>query len=202
MELLAITDTRVDSPPPMRQVAHDSLRALCIPVDTSSEVTPEELWRREELLESLMERHDLLPVRFGTVVEDERAVHHALAERGDEFAAMLDRVRGAVELAVRAREATPSDHKESFVHSGHAYMRSKAQQMESVGALHDPLAMYARESLTWAGPERLRAAYLVDRDRVEDFVRIVRGFQRRHPELHVLCTGPWPPYSFVTPENR
>ena len=47
------------------------------------------------------------------------------------------------------------------------------------------------------GPELLRAAYLVDRADVDGFVAVVRELQREHDSLSVLCTGPWPPYSFA-----
>ena len=43
----------------------------------------------------------------------------------------------------------------------------------------------------------LRAAYLVDRAHVDAFVAAVRALQREHAGLSVLCTGPWPPYSFA-----
>ena len=46
-------------------------------------------------------------------------------------------------------------------------------------------------------PELLRAAYLVEREAVEPFVARVRELQREHPALSLLCTGPWPPYSFA-----
>jgi hypothetical protein len=48
-----------------------------------------------------------------------------------------------------------------------------------------------------SGWELLRAAYLVDRDAVGGFTARVDALQREHPELAVLCTGPWPPYSFA-----
>ena len=47
------------------------------------------------------------------------------------------------------------------------------------------------------GPELLRAAYLVDREAVEGFVGLVRRLQAAHEDLRILCTGPWPPYSFA-----
>jgi hypothetical protein len=47
------------------------------------------------------------------------------------------------------------------------------------------------------GPELLRAAYLVERARVPAVVETVRDLQREHGELALLCTGPWPPYSFA-----
>ena len=43
----------------------------------------------------------------------------------------------------------------------------------------------------------LRAAYLVDRDGGKAFTAAVADQQRHNPELRLLCTGPWPPYSFA-----
>jgi hypothetical protein len=45
--------------------------------------------------------------------------------------------------------------------------------------------------------ELLRAAYLVDRDAIGAFTRLVARLDDRHPGLQLLCTGPWPPYSFA-----
>jgi hypothetical protein len=43
----------------------------------------------------------------------------------------------------------------------------------------------------------LRAAYLIDRDAQRTFADRVADLQAANPELRLLCTGPWPPYSFV-----
>jgi len=32
---------------------------------------------------------------------------------------------------------------------------------------------------------------------VDAFAAAVARLQDEHPELSILCTGPWPPYSFV-----
>jgi len=45
--------------------------------------------------------------------------------------------------------------------------------------------------------ELLRAAHLVDSDSVERFTERVAGLQAAQPALAILCTGPWPPYSFT-----
>ena len=42
-----------------------------------------------------------------------------------------------------------------------------------------------------------RASFLIERDRWEPFNDIVREEQKRLREMHVECTGPWPPYDFV-----
>ena len=36
-----------------------------------------------------------------------------------------------------------------------------------------------------------------DEDMIGAFVDYVDALRCELPELHVLCTGPWPPYSFV-----
>jgi hypothetical protein len=66
-------------------------------------------------------------------------------------------------------------------------------------AIHRPLAAEARatKQLPARDPaELLRSAYLVGRGRVESFVDHVTRLQAAHPTLRLLCTGPWPPYSF------
>jgi Gas vesicle synthesis protein GvpL/GvpF len=197
IELYAITDDPSPPDPPLRAVRCDGLTALCAPAE-EREMTPEVLWRHEEVMEALMEERDLLPVRFGTLVKDERAAVRTLDERRDELAASLDRVRGAVELAVRALPREPADSMEPPPpETGRDYMLAKASRKEAARLLHEPLAFLARESVVQPSLELLRAAYLVDREAVESFVGMVRRLQETHEGLHVLCTGPWPPYSFA-----
>jgi Gas vesicle synthesis protein GvpL/GvpF len=198
IELYAITDDPAPPRPPLRAVRCDGLTALCAPAERR-QVTPEALWRHEEVVEALMEERDLLPVRFGTLVPDEDAAARAVAQRRAELAASLDRVRGAVELALRAHPREPEEDGPLRGESGRDYMRAKARRVQAARLLHEPLAFIARESVVQPGPELLRAAYLVDRDAVETFVSLVRRLQQAHPKLDVLCTGPWPPYSFAEP---
>jgi hypothetical protein len=197
IELYAITDDPAPPDPPLRAVRSDGLTALCAPAERR-EMTAEVLWRHEEVVEALMEERDLLPMRFGTLVEDDEAAVRALEERREELKTSLDRVRGAVELAVRA-EADPGSPATPAAASGTEYMRAKAHRTEAARLLHEPLAFLARESIVRPGPEVLRAAYLVDREAVDAFVGLVKRLQATHDGLRVLCTGPWPPYSFAQP---
>lgn len=195
IQIYAITDDPRPPAPPVVIVPCHGLIALCAPAETG-EVTPDTLWRHEEVVESLMEDRELLPVRFGTVLPDEAAVTSAIAERREELATGLDRVRGMIELAVRA-ELANSPSPPGPAATGRAYMEAKTARHESAKRLHDSLAEHAQASLVRPGPELLRAAYLVRRDDVERFVTAVRELQARHAELKVICTGPWPPYSFA-----
>jgi hypothetical protein len=197
IQLYAITDDPAPADPPLFAVPCAGLVALCAPAH-DQEVTPAALWRYEEVVEDLMESRDVLPVRFGTLVADENAVVGAVEERRSELVASLDRVRGAVELAVRAREREAPGRPE-VAPSGSAYLRAKAARGDVARRLHQPLADHARASvvLSDSGSELLRAAYLVSRDEVDSFVALVAELQSDHAELDVVCTGPWPAYSFA-----
>jgi hypothetical protein len=193
IELVAITDAAGSPPerPPLRLVQSGRLAAVCAPAQ-ERELTPEALWERERLVESLMEERDLLPVRYGTRVRDEREAERALSEREHELSEALDRVRGAVELSVRAiGDRSPPA-------SGTEFIRGRAE----VAALHERLSLVARDGArrpARAAGELLRAAYLVDRGALDDFVSLVERLQAESEgSLRLLCTGPWPPYSFTS----
>jgi hypothetical protein len=175
IELYAIAEQPApELPSPLRAVPAGSLVAVCGPAD--DEVTPEALWQRETVLEGLMADRNLLPVRYGTRVEDEDAAARAVEERREHLAAALARVRGAVELSVRVVG-------------------------DAGEAVHEPLRALARDAVVGRpqAPESHRAAYLVDRAHVQEFVDTVAALQRKTTNLQVLCTGPWPPYSFASP---
>ncbi len=44
----------------------------------------------------------------------------------------------------------------------------------------------------------LNSAFLIDKDKVEDFLKIVEGLRTKYTDkgLFFDCTGPWPPYNF------
>ena len=166
----------------LRAVPVGRLAAICGAVQ-ERDVSPDALWTHEEVVEGLMASRDLLPVRYGTRLPDESRLTAAVAERHDVLLAALDRVRGAAELALRvaAPPETPAP-------------------ADAARRVHDALASQARASTVLDARESadvLRAAYLVRRADSEAFTAAVAGQQRAHPGLRLLCTGPWPPYSFA-----
>jgi len=169
----------------LREVTSGGLAAVCMS-HVEHEASPEALWRHEAVVEALMEDRDLLPVRYGTCVEDESAVARVLDERRDGLLEALDRVRGAVELSVRGHDPTVDTTDPVATMRGHE--------------VHAELSRLARESARRRGRdpgEVLRGAYLVERDSVQAFVAEVARLQDAHDDLSLLCTGPWPPYTFA-----
>jgi hypothetical protein len=88
---------------PLRAVTESALHAIVSEhEDLRIEASEDDLWAHENVVESLMKRGSVLPMRLGSSVPDEAAVRDLLTSREEEFRRALERVRGAVELGVRA----------------------------------------------------------------------------------------------------
>ena len=176
--------------------------------------TPENLWRHEAVVESIMRTCDaVLPARFGTLFAHDRALDEVVSRHAVPLAAGLQRVRGCVELGLRVLWQPPQHAPASppSNSAGRAYMlarldderrrRETRERGERIAAdLHDNLAPLARDSTRRVLPTPdalMSAAYLVPRDDAETFAARARELSLTHPALRLLCTGPWPPYHFA-----
>jgi hypothetical protein len=171
-------------------------------------VTEERLWEHEQTVESLMRHGDVLPVRFGAVLGGEQELAELLAGREQELTGALGAVAGRVELAVRARfSADPVANPEEpgdVQRPGAAYMSSLLERRraaeELAGRIDRELAALASASTARTLPaptQPMTGAYLVDRDAVEPFRARVQELDAEIAEAEIVCTGPWPPYSFA-----
>jgi hypothetical protein len=193
-----------DQPPGLRLVPLDGLAAACAPVAEGQDRTSADaLWRHEAIVEALMADRDLVPLRYGTRFDDESAAAAALEEHRSELLTALDRVRGALEVSLRIAatgESTPT----STPATGREYLRERARVAElrddAARRIDQPLASRSRASTSRPAsrlPELLRCAYLVDRSRLDEFQRAAAELDDATTRFSLLCTGPWPPYSFV-----
>jgi hypothetical protein len=202
--VLAITDRPEQSLPEgegLEQVSQAGIAGVFTRAHERAGAGAEELWRHEQLVERLMEDRAVLPLRYGTTLREESELERVLEERADEFRGLLDQVRGRVELALRVM-AADGDEPEQPASSGRAYMETLARRRRSadaaVAAL-EPLERVAEAAVKREKAGDLtRLAFLVDRDGVEAFNARLDELRGEHPELQVTCTGPWPPYSFVS----
>jgi hypothetical protein len=172
-----------------------------------SPLSQDHLWTHEEVVESLMEQMPVLPMRAGTTVADDGVLRDLLRTRAPEFRRALDRVRGAVELGVRT--AVPSREQDergrgSADDSGTAYLRAKLEDQaaleHSASVIHAALRRLARDHASLSAPPdrgQTKSAYLVDRDTIDRFLDRVESLGAEIPGASIVCTGPWPPYSFV-----
>jgi hypothetical protein len=74
-----------------------------------------------------------------------------------------------------------------------------------VKRIYPPLAELARDATHRVLPAPdtpIVAAYLVPRDGAAHFRRRVMQLDDTHDGVTLICTGPWPPYSFAPPLDR
>jgi hypothetical protein len=209
---------RPDLPPPRRrglaQAPLDGVRGGQLLAVVSRHVHPpgepalDALWVHERVVERMMADRAVLPMRFGTKLPDDEAVQDVLTARQAEFLATLDRVRGRIEVGVRAMQphgAEPlPEPVAGLAMTGREYVEAKLRNgrraEREITAVHEPLATLAvevRRRRTETPEEVLRASYLIETANLARFRSTVERLQRAHHELAILCTGPWPPYSFV-----
>lgn len=189
---------------------------------TNPAVAPTEvnLWRHEALVEALMRDRTVLPVRFGTVLCNMDYILTMLERHEAWFLSAMDRVRGCVELSIRVlwdEQALPIGEPiappQPSGRAGHVYLLTRLaeqqqtmqlkQQAEQVATLLDhalaPFIIEGTHRFLVTPRMPVTAAYLVPREYIDSVRDAIAQLHRQHPYLRFLCTGPWPPYSFVEP---
>jgi hypothetical protein len=189
---------------PLRRIESGRLAGLVSEHAVPPELGEEVLWAHEQVVEELMSFATILPLRFGSKVERAETLIEMMAERHEEFLDALERVRGAVEISVRAElPAPPADDPPRRPQSGTAYLRQRAErerrERDAAELVHRPLATLARRCTPARArdPRQFKAAYLVEEAGVEAFGKRVGELNDGLEGVRVSCTGPWPPYSFV-----
>jgi hypothetical protein len=183
---------------PLRTVTHECLAAVYEIASAPPEPSPGALWHHEQVAAGLMADRAVLPLRFGSVLVDERALRAFLRERREEFGRALEFVRGRVEVAVRARVDAP---RRAAGGGGRDYVAAKLEQRRSRARLAEQLraefAPLAHDATMRAGDDEVAASYLVDRSRLDEFMLRARELDARRPDVGLACSGPWPPFSFT-----
>lgn len=187
----------------LRGIIDGQLRAVVSEHDPGDrEPTVTSLRAYERTLRRLMACGAILPARFGSVIPDDDAVAAFLHGRHTELLLRLRHVAEAVELALRAC-CTVDESPGSGHQSGTAYMQARLEQRRRARRIArelDPLTTLARSVRRELAPEPgipVRDSYLIDKQRVEEFVALVRQLDTQLDDVELLCTGPWPPYSFA-----
>jgi hypothetical protein len=211
IHVYAVVDGLEELPPlaglddaPLERQQVDGLEVVLSRARTppSAEVTREAVLRHAQVVEGLLARSGaVLPAQLGRAFRDEDELVDSLRAQATQLGRSLDRVRGCVEFGLRVLPA--AEGRRSDASSGAEYMRVRLDELRGqdrlVAELHEPLARLARESALQRDDGGIRAAYLVERKGADSFRETARSLERA-TELAVICTGPWPPYSFANGE--
>jgi hypothetical protein len=160
------------------------------------------------------------PTRLATIFRDDDGVRRRLAEEGDRIRAVLDRVEGHEEWAVKVLTRIPDGptDEESPASSGTDYLRrrkeaqvsheSRTQDAQAMAEqVHDALVKLSAASRRlpaqdprlagYRGAMVHNAAYLVSAGLADDFAAAVGELAEEHRDVVIDVGGPWPAYSFA-----
>jgi Asp-tRNA(Asn)/Glu-tRNA(Gln) amidotransferase A subunit family amidase len=184
-----------------------------------------DLLAHARVLEDLLAQGATLPMRFGSIAEDDESVRRQVAEHADRYLAQLSELDGRVEVNVKAthrqepmlREVLAADtelrrwnadlrrrgggDQQESARFGEAVARAvearEAQDSERIVGMLRPKAV--RES---AGPRVgdcfVNVSFLVDRRRLAEFEGAAAELgQTLEPLAELRLRGPLPPYSFT-----
>jgi hypothetical protein len=174
----------------------------------------EKVRTHEDVLQSFVGVTPVVPLRFGAIYRDPDDVRRLLLERSDFFEAALERLRGRLELGVKAwfdpaRVARPSGTGgRAYLERRHGELSSARDAAAQAGAAHERLLALAADGVVNRPQPReltgrdekmlLNAAYLVPTgdDRLADELgRLAEEHESRG--ITYELTGPWPPYNFA-----
>ena len=188
---------------PPRFVTAGALTAIGTDCDGVPEPTPDALVAHDAVVTSLMGSCAVAPFRFPTVIAGTAGLAPALSGSEARMAALLDFLRGRVEMAVRAFAAPePPTEIDGGGGPGRRYLHLVGQRSRPAGLdrLHRRLAETSVAACaTDPGPGAMAASYLIGRDSVDGFRERVERVADDIPTVSMTTvTGPWAPYSFVT----
>jgi hypothetical protein len=187
----------------------------------------ENMIAHEKAIEEVMKEHQVLPVRFSTIAEDEEKIAKILEKEHDRFAELLKTMAGKTELSVIAifkEDVIYKDITEKYQDirafkeriAGLPPEKTRGPLME-IGrrveaALHQEREIHKEEILdTLTGLSCdvkvndnygelmiLKAAFLVERRREEEFDRKVNELAEKYVgKIRFKYVGTLPPFNFV-----
>lgn len=211
---------------PLLFVRHRDLCAATSVVNLAHIRTAANALRHEAVVEALGRVGPALPVRFGTTLPDESAIVRALSDRYATLLADLDRLTGTVEYGLTALWKEPAQDRLPEGRSpdpgapggdlpggpGTRYMRARLAMYQQEAARRDraaeaarvldrqlrPAALDGRWTIEPTARVAARAAYLLQQSSVEAFQQAFDASRAACPNLRLVLSGPWPPYTFVT----
>jgi hypothetical protein len=174
----------------------------------------------QRVIAAISRQTDILPTRFGTVFRTEESLCKHVANRVRGLKKDFERIKGSDEWGVKVFSIPPVALPMPRARTGKDYLkakaallpnrRAKAELRNELVEFEQALASVATEAAPAGNVSRgqrgltFQTSLLVKRTKLKKFESVLETFAREWaPELRIECTGPWPPYSFVSrPDDR
>ena len=192
--------------------------------DDIKNITKTQVLEHEDVLEGLMTKFTVLPVRFRTLYNKEKDALGMLEHFYADFKENLDKLRNKAEFGIKViwpgdkiREEIVRDHDRDYEISagsdsqgklfiGQAYKKYKIDKEIdlkadiSIANLDHFFSRFASEKRLEKLKSKnllLNAFYLVERGKQRNFKEAFDTLRKAPGDLQYLFSGPWPPYNFV-----
>lgn len=162
---------------------------------------------------------DILPARFGTIFRDEQSLAAHIQKHLKQITRDFKRVNDADEWGVKIFESAPTTTAVPTVSSGKEYLMAKAallpkkrlaqipaEELAEFQSALDEIAEEAAPAGRISSGQRgllFQTSLLVKRANRQQLESVLKKFSRKWAETRrIECTGPWPPYSFVSQDSN
>jgi len=172
----------------------------------------------QRAIQAISQHADILPARFGTIFRDEESLDAHIQKHLKQISWDFKRVKDADEWGIKIFETAPAATAVPKVSSGKEYLMAKAALLpknkpvripaEELTELQSALSEVAEES---APPGRIssgqrgllfQTSLLVKRANRQHLESVLKKLSRKWADSRrIECTGPWPPYSFVSQDS-
>jgi hypothetical protein len=173
--------------------------------------------RHQRAVSAIAESHDMLPARLGTVFLSEDSLQADIRRRKTALKRDLQRITGMQEWGVKIFLAPQQAVLSTKVKTGREYLETKSQMLrmrkpavpdEDVKRLAlelEKLSAATAEGGKISGGARdlqYQVSVLVKKADRRKLEQLLRRFSKEWKDTRKIeCSGPWPPYSFVSPEG-
>ena len=147
-------------------------------------LTEDNVHTHNQIITLVMEEYPVVPMAFGMVFKNEKVLGGLLERLREDLKKALKEVEGKVELGVKVIQPKGAEFDEDAFAS-------------EIKALRE-LAAESKLGKRFGKRLVLNAFYLVAKERVEAFLGAARALEEKFKQLRIQCTGPWPPFNFVT----
>jgi hypothetical protein len=154
------------------------------------EACDENIKAHEDVVRKILDEEDtVLPVAFNMVFKDKRTLLVTMNKARKALRKAYETVDKKVELGIKAilTKDAIKEKKGNFV---------KNFESDLLNTLDGKFASLKRLDL-FSDRLALNIAFLVDRDKIEEFSEAIESLHTRYDSLKIQYSGPWAPYNFV-----
>jgi len=169
--------------------------------------------RHQEAVSAIARGTDILPARFGLEFSNDQSLRSHIETRRAALKADFERVQGRQEWGVKVFALPAAQLPKKKFRTGKEYLQAKSALLGAVSGPPDPALLEFAEALEsiadqiaeggkFAAARRdleFHKVFLMKRSDRPKLEALIRGYSRKWKgRKRVECTGPWPPFSFVT----